>query len=238
VTFSTEYAKSLGLDWKQVYTATLDDLVVRHLRIPIYWDEIQPQPGAYDFSDVDWMMSEAAHRGAKVLLVVGRRVPRWPECHTPEWVSKQGIKIEDQDLLKLVAAEVEHFKNAPALDSWQLENEPLLSVFGECPPPNPTLLGEERKVLKSIDTTHPVVITDSGELSIWLPTGLKADISGHLDVSGYVEQMAWLFLLSHHPGFLLEKGRCALPDRKKSDRHRTSSRTLAVESAVDPGYAD
>jgi hypothetical protein len=178
VTFSTEYAKSLGLDWKKVYTATLDDLKVRHLRIPIYWDEIQPVAGPYNFNDVDWMMSEAQKRGAKVLLVVGRRVPRWPECHTPDWVSKQGLKFENQQLLKLVAAEVEHFKGSPALDSWQLENEPLLGVFGECPPPDPALLVEERNVLKSIDSTHPVVITDSGELSIWLPTGIKADILG------------------------------------------------------------
>ncbi len=178
VTFSTQYAKELGLDWKKVFVSTLDELAVRRYRLPVYWDEIQPKSGAYDFRDVDWMLDEAAKRNAKVLLVIGRRVPRWPECHTPEWVSKQGIKFEDQQLLQLVAAEVKHFKNAPALDSWQLENEPLLSVFGRCPPSDPELLGEEQKLVKALDAAHPIVITDSGELSVWLPTGLKADVLG------------------------------------------------------------
>lgn len=177
-TFSPSYASSLGLDWKQVYAAALDDLKIKRFRIPVYWNQVQSADGVYDFKDIDWMLDEAQKRGARVLLVIGRRVPRWPECHTPEWVSKQGIKFEDQELLKLVAAEVEHFKNAPALEAWQLENEPLLSVFGECPPPNPELLGKERDLLKSIDTAHPIVITDSGELSVWLPTALHADVLG------------------------------------------------------------
>ena len=214
-TFSTEYAKSLGLDWKKVYTATLDDLNVKHLRIPIYWDEIQPQDGAYDFSDVDWMMSEAQKRGAKILLVVGRRVPRWPECHTPEWIAKQGIKTEDRELLKLVAAEVKHFKSAPALDAWQLENEPLLSVFGECPPSDPNLLVQERNVLKSIDTAHPVVITDSGELSLWLPTGMTADVLG---ISMYrVTWNQWLgyFYYPITPAFYWKKADALYPIVKK-----------------------
>jgi hypothetical protein len=178
VTFSTKYAKELGLDWKRVYLATLDELKVKKIRLPIYWDEVQPQAGPYDFRDVDWMMDQANQRGAKVLLVVGRRVPRWPECHTPAWVSKQGVKFEDQQIIKLVAAEVAHFKDAPALEAWQLENEPLLGVFGECPPPDDELLGKERHTLKAIDARHPVVITDSGELSIWLPTALRADVLG------------------------------------------------------------
>jgi len=214
-TFSTQYAKELGLDWKQVFLSTLDDLKIRNYRIPIYWDEIQPAKGPYDFRDVDWMMDQANRRGAKVLLVVGRRVPRWPECHTPDWVAKQGIGFEDQQLLKLVAAEVEHFKDAPALDSWQLENEPLLGVFGECPPPDPALLGRERSVLKSIDTRHPVVITDSGELSIWLPTALKADVLG---ISMYrVTWNQWFGYLYYPitPAFYWKKADALYPIVKK-----------------------
>jgi hypothetical protein len=215
VTFSTQYSKELGLDWKQVFLATLDELKIRNYRIPIYWDEVQPGAGAYDFKDVDWMMSEANARGAKVLLVVGRRVPRWPECHTPEWVSKQGLKFENSELLKLVSAEVKHFKDAPALDSWQLENEPLLGVFGECPPPDPELLGQERNVLKSIDTVHPVVITDSGELSVWLPTALKADILG---ISMYrVTWNKWFgyFFYPVTPAFYWKKAEALYPIVKR-----------------------
>jgi len=160
-------------------------------------------------------MNEAQKRDAKVLLVVGRRVPRWPECHTPEWVAKQGIKFEDRELLKLVASEVEHFKSAPALDAWQLENEPLLSVFGECPPSDPQLLTEERNALKAIDTLHPVVITDSGELSVWLPTALTADVLG---ISMYrVTWNQWLgyFYYPITPAFYWKKADALYPIVKK-----------------------
>ncbi len=178
VTFSTRYAKELGLDWKKAFIASLDELKVRHYRIPVYWDEIQSKDGPYDFRDVDWMLSEADKRGAKVILAIGRRTPRWPECHTPEWVSRKGIDFENRKLLELVKAEAEHFKNAPALEMWQLENEPLLDVFGRCPPSDPSLLGSEVKALKAIDSSRPVVITDSGELSLWLRVALKADVLG------------------------------------------------------------
>ena len=80
VTFSTKYAKELGLDWKAAYLATLDDLGVRKFRIPVYWDEAEPERGRYAWDEVDWMLDEAAKRGADVILAVGRKTPRWPEC--------------------------------------------------------------------------------------------------------------------------------------------------------------
>ncbi len=178
VTFSTKYAKELGLDWKKVYISILDDLGVKRLRLPVYWDEVQPKSGPYDFREVDWMLAEADKRGAKVILAVGRRVPRWPECHTPAWVSRQGISAENKQLMELIAAETKHFKDSPALEYWQLENEPLLDLFGECSSSDPNLLGREKHALKGIDAVHPVIITDSGELSTWLPTALRADVLG------------------------------------------------------------
>ena len=215
VTFSTKYSKELGLDWKKVYIATLDELGVRRFRIPVYWDEIRPTDGDYNFSDVDWMLSEAQKRNAKILLVVGRRVPRWPECHTPKWISEQGMAVEERELLKLVAAEVEYFKNAPALEAWQLENEPLLNLFGVCPQGNPRLLGEERRVLKEIDTTHPVVITDSGELSIWLPTALKADVLGISMYRSSWNKWMGYFYYPVTPAFYWKKAEALFPIIKK-----------------------
>ncbi len=75
VTFSPKFAESLNLDWKETYLKVLDDLKVRNLRLPTYWDD--------DLSKVDFMLSEAGKRSAKVILVLGARQPRWPECHIP-----------------------------------------------------------------------------------------------------------------------------------------------------------
>src|SRR3989338_5685979 len=62
VTFSHTFAEHLGLDWQEVYIAVLDDLGVRNMRIPVYWTSIEAEKGQIDFSDYDWMMSEAEKR--------------------------------------------------------------------------------------------------------------------------------------------------------------------------------
>jgi beta-galactosidase GanA len=85
VTFSPRQTEYLGLDAGKVYLALLDDMKVSHLRLMAPWYKVEPQSGQYDFSDVDWYLREAQKRGAKVVLALGRKLFRWPECHEPEW---------------------------------------------------------------------------------------------------------------------------------------------------------
>jgi hypothetical protein len=117
--------------------------------------------------------------------------------------------------LELVAAEVKHFKDAPALRYWQLENEPLLDLFGDCPKSDVDFLVRERGMLKAIDRKHPVVITDSGELSFWLPTAANADVLG---ISMYrTTWNKWLgyFYYPVTPAFYYKKALAIYPIVKK-----------------------
>ncbi|MFA7319047.1 MAG: hypothetical protein WC022_00385, partial [Parcubacteria group bacterium] len=41
VTFSARYASDIGLDWKEAYLATLDDLGVKKIRLPVYRDLVE-----------------------------------------------------------------------------------------------------------------------------------------------------------------------------------------------------
>src|SRR3989344_7577954 len=68
VSFSKRAAEGLGLDWRSTYRAVLDDLRADHIRLGSYWDEIEPMPGAYDFSDLDWQIQEAAKQDVRVIL--------------------------------------------------------------------------------------------------------------------------------------------------------------------------
>ncbi|MDZ4384998.1 MAG: hypothetical protein U0944_01115, partial [Candidatus Moranbacteria bacterium] len=45
ITFSSKYASSIGLDWKANYIAMLDDLQIRKIRIPVYWDLVESNEG-------------------------------------------------------------------------------------------------------------------------------------------------------------------------------------------------
>ncbi|NMB48651.1 hypothetical protein GYA13_04400 [Candidatus Kuenenbacteria bacterium] len=178
VTFSHKYAaEDLGLDWQQTYLAILDDLGVKNVRLVAPWDWVEKEKDVYDFSALDWMFEEADKRGVGVILAIGRRTPRWPECHDPSWLPSLSSLEQDQKLLALIERSVSHFKKYQSLKMWQVENEPFLSFFGECPAPNSELIAKEVKLVKLLDR-RPVMVTDTGELSDWQTAGSFADVLG------------------------------------------------------------
>lgn len=176
-TFSNQYAEALGLDWKETYIALLDDMKIRKLRIPVYWNDVEKRPGEYNFSDVDWQLDEAQKRDAEVILSIGQRVPRWPECHIPEWANTDDGKRKAA-LFQLLGKTVERYKNRPEIVKWQVENEPFLVFFGICPSFDPNQLEEEVAFVKRLDPTRPVMLTDSGELSLWFRAAKRGDEFG------------------------------------------------------------
>ncbi|MBX4201116.1 hypothetical protein KW786_03235, partial [Candidatus Parcubacteria bacterium] len=64
--------------------------------------------------------------------------------------------------------------------TWQLENEPLVE-FGECPSwyyENKDFLKQEVALVKSMDPSRPVIISDSGETSWWIDAARIGDMVG------------------------------------------------------------
>ncbi len=176
VTFSTVYARQLGLDPRETFTALLDEAGVRRFRIPVYWSDVQPSEGEYRFDDIDWMMEEAAARGAEVTLAIGYKVPRWPECFIPDWAEIGGYPFDQEKLLVYLRTVVERYREAPALARWQVENEPYLA-YGICPEAQEADVAREVALVRSLDD-RPVVMTVSGELQRWGPTADQADVLG------------------------------------------------------------
>ena len=176
INFSQKHAQNLGLDWKETYLALLGDLGVKNLKIATYWDLIEPKEGEYNFNDLDWQIKEAEKREAKIILVIGMKTPRWPECHEPSWAQIQNPKSKIQNLLEYIEKIIERYKTSPAVWAWQVENEPFFS-FGECPKLDKELLKREIDLVKSLDS-RPVIISDTGEFSLWLGAAKLADIVG------------------------------------------------------------
>lgn len=171
VTFSSQYAEEeLGLDWQETYLAILDDLQVDRIRLSAYWNQIESIKGSYDFSRLDWQVEQATNRDLKIVLAVGRKLPRWPECHDPGWISN----ISQQDIqarqLDFISETVNRYRQNGNIIIWQVENEPFLKMFGECPPLDEDFLTKEVELVKSLDY-RPVMVTDSGELNSWLNAG-------------------------------------------------------------------
>ena len=125
VTFSQPFAVKMGLNWPEIYLAILDDLKVRNLRLPAYWPEIEKEKGKYVFNDLDWQISEAGKRDAQVILAIGRKLPRWPECHVPDWARNLSEKEQQKKILLLLSEIIKHYKNSQTIKAWQIENEPF-----------------------------------------------------------------------------------------------------------------
>jgi len=177
VTFSSQQAKSLGLDWQELFTKILDELGAKKLRLVAYWNEVEPDNNNFYWEGLDWQINEASQRGAEIILAIGGRLPRWPECHYPDWTNELAQNQKETETLEYIKATIERYKSNKNIVAWQIENEPFLSHFGECPELNSKLLDKEIVLARSLDT-RPIVVTDSGELSLWVFAAKRADIFG------------------------------------------------------------
>ncbi|MDP3792282.1 MAG: beta-galactosidase [bacterium] len=189
VSFSRFHTDELGLDWKETYLAILNDLGVRNFRFSAHWPLTEPEDGKYNFNELDFQVREAQKVGASVILAVGRRLPGWPECHEPEWTKVEGgkfkvesekNKFKQEKILKYTETVVNRYKGYDNIKYWQVENEPYLTFFSRstCGSLDETFLDKEITLIKKLDPTRPILITDSGEFGLWFKAYRRGDVFG------------------------------------------------------------
>lgn len=176
ITFSTVYAKQLGLDVKEAYQSMIDELGVRHIRLPVYWSEIETESGVYQWEMLDALVEASERASVKLTPVIGMKVPRWPECFIPGWANTLTDTERHERVLDFMKVVVERYRLSSALWRWQVENEPFLA-FGECPAITLPELKERIELVRSLDD-RPIQLTVSGELQPWKPLAEFADVLG------------------------------------------------------------
>lgn len=180
VSYDPTYAKYLGLDPKATYLAILSDLGIKSVRLSVLWDRIEPKQDQFNFTELDWYVSEAEKHQAKVLLAIGYKLPRWPECRQPKWLGTRNEELGTRKL-KMLEEVIRHYEQDSGqarmtIWAYQLENEPLLD-FGVCPQPDREFLKKEVAFVHTL-TKKPIIITDSGELRPWVTPMKLSDIFG------------------------------------------------------------
>lgn len=175
ISYDPTYAEYLGLEPKATYQEILTDLGIKSVRLSALWDKIEPKEDQFDFSELDWYVLEAEKHQAKVILAIGYKLPRWPECRKPAWLGTENKERETKQL-NMLEAVIKHYENNYTISAWQLENEPLLN-FGLCPPPDREFFKKEVLFVRSL-TKKPIIITDSGELRPWVTPMKLGDIFG------------------------------------------------------------
>jgi hypothetical protein len=170
VSFIPDYAQSLGVNPQQNMDALIG-IGVKQFRLVSYWSDGEPSPGQYNFSQLDWEFQKAQAAHAKIVLTLGLRQPRWPECHAPNWVNTSAPESQwEPELEGYMQKVIERYKNSPSLESYQLENEYFLKGFGACTNFDRNRLVSEYNLVKKLDPNHPIIIGRSNN-AIGFPAG-------------------------------------------------------------------
>lgn len=177
INFSQKYATELGLEWRDAYLKILDDLKPKTARLVIYWDQTELTKGNYSYTDTLWQLDEAKKRDVNVIMTLGRKVLRYPECHEPGWWLKESnADAKEKALLDYVANTVNQLKGYDNIIMWQVENEPTYP-FGECQKQYKETVQKEVDLVRKLDN-RPILIQDSGEGGSWRPFYLMGDYLG------------------------------------------------------------
>jgi len=167
VNFSKKQTEFLEIDSRETYLALIEDLGFKNIKISVHWDLIEKDKGVYDFEELDWQIKKAEENNVNIILAIGMKTPRWPECHLPIWARNMSKDEQQKEILNMLEVVVKRYMNSSSLASWQIENEVFLS-FGACPWVDESFFKKEIAFVKSIDKDHPIIVTDSGELSFWV----------------------------------------------------------------------
>jgi len=148
-------------DLNRLLEATQPDLV----RLPIYWELVQPAPTQLDFSSVD-----------PLLAVVAARNFLFPELHQPTWAgdrSQPSLGLAQAGLAyrNYFDESITRYRSSPLLYAWQVENEPLdkvVNAYTEEDRISDAQLTWEVGEVHRLDPDHKAVVTSYNALNVTL----------------------------------------------------------------------
>lgn len=132
--FRPRQAETFGLDPRESLTTMLS-YPFEVVRLGAYWNRIEPGPGRFDTSELDWQVDEAERAGKQVIVCLGPvKTFGYPEYFVPghqlAGPLPEGSLIEPATHPALLAAGIAHarhlverYKDHPAVVAWQVEHE-------------------------------------------------------------------------------------------------------------------
>lgn len=183
LSFRPRQAEALGLDLH----STLRDLLAypfEIIRLGAYWNHVEPNPGAFDSSELDWQIEAAERAGKKIVLGLGAlKTFGYPEFYAPAYQLhpplQEGRRVTPSTHASLLAMAtafvvrlVERYRTHPGIVAWQVENEAVDPLGIEHSwRLDRAFVEEEVRAVRRADPSRPILM--NGFLPATLP-GLLA----------------------------------------------------------------
>ncbi|HVC42981.1 MAG TPA: hypothetical protein VND54_13460 [Candidatus Saccharimonadales bacterium] len=105
------------------------------MRLPSYWESVEPTPDQVDFSEIDGLLAVVARHNewavnpTRVVLTVGARNFLYPELHEPSWAGPRWQPFLNNmqaapPYRAYLDTSITRYRDSPLLYAWQVENEP------------------------------------------------------------------------------------------------------------------
>ncbi len=183
ISFRVPQVEAFGLEARSTLQ-TLLAYPVQLIRLGAYWNRIEPEPGAFDTSELDWQIDAAEAAGARVILCVGPlKTFGYPEFFVPSQYLRrpfpEHIRVTPNAYPSLASAAtdfiyrlVERYRRRECIVAWQLEHEAVDPLGLEHSwRLDVAFVVKEVEALRSADPTRPIMM--NGFLPTSLPVGLS-----------------------------------------------------------------
>jgi len=180
--FSPVTSENAGRDATQDLALLLDATQPDLVRLPIYWEDVEPAPDQLDFDSIDPLLAVVVNHNltalhpTRVVLTIGARNFLYPELHEPEWAGPRQQPFLGQaqasDAYRLYFdSSIERYRASPLLYAWQVENEPLDAVgniLTGADQISADQLDWEVGEVHRLDPTHQAVVTTYDGLNVYV----------------------------------------------------------------------
>lgn len=170
ISFRPLQAAALGLDPR----ATLQTLLAQpfHLiRLGVYWNRIEPEPGQFCPDELDWQLDAAERAGKRIIVNVGAvKTFGYPEVFVPahhlHQPIREGTLVTAATHERLLAAAtafvtriVERYRDRQGVVAWQVEHEAADPLGLEHSWRLATaFVGAEVAAVRAADATRPIIM--------------------------------------------------------------------------------
>jgi hypothetical protein len=183
ISFRSPQPEALGLESRPTLQ-TLLTYPFQLIRLGAYWNRVEPRPGDFDPSELDWQVEAAMGAGKQIILCVGAlKTFSYPEFYVPAhrlarpipehtMVTPDGYPSLLSAATAFIERIVDRYKSHAAVVAWQVENEAADPLgFEHSWRLDRAFIAKEVDAIRRADPSRPILMNG------FLPTALPGMLS-------------------------------------------------------------